>query len=172
MLLGIRFDDGPDTLVNSGTINIGSTCNSGIMMSGDGDEFTNTGTVIGSVHMGDGDDTVVGRGTANSNGIIPVDVPHGEAPQLTTLAFGITQVTGDASNGEEAGLFNTSVQEDEGEVVTTDDDRQELAVNDAVFIPGDEPHVVANPLEEPSVGIDIFVPGRSFDFWLKRKSRG
>ena len=53
--------------------------------------------------------------------------------------------------------------------ITTDDDEQELAENDAVFIPGDEPHVVTNPLKEPSVGIDIFVPGRSFDFWLKRK---
>ena len=54
-------------------------------------------------------------------------------------------------------------------VITTDDDRQELSENDAAFIPGDEPHVVANPLGETSIGIDIFVPGRSFDFWLKRK---
>lgn len=54
-------------------------------------------------------------------------------------------------------------------VITTENDRQELGENDAVFIPGDEPHVVTNPLSEPSVGIDIFVPGRSFDFWLKRK---
>ena len=53
-------------------------------------------------------------------------------------------------------------------VITTDDDKQELCENDAAFIPGDEPHVVTNPLKEPSVGIDIFVPGRSFDFWLKR----
>ena len=55
--------------------------------------------------------------------------------------------------------------------IRTDDDEQELGENDAVYIPGDEPHVVINPLAEPSVGIDIFVPGRSFDFWLKRKSR-
>jgi hypothetical protein len=27
---------------------------------------------------------------------------------------------------------------------------------------------VTNPLDEVSVGIDIFVPGRSFDFWRKR----
>ena len=52
--------------------------------------------------------------------------------------------------------------------ITTDDDEQELGENDAVYIPGDEPHVVTNPAEETSVGIDIFVPGRSFDFWLKR----
>ena len=54
--------------------------------------------------------------------------------------------------------------------ITTDNDEQELCENDAVYIPGGEPHVVANPLPDPSVGIDIFVPGRSFDFWLKRKS--
>jgi len=53
--------------------------------------------------------------------------------------------------------------------ITTDDDEQELSENDAVYIPGDEPHIVTNPLKESSVGIDIFVPGRSFDFWLKRK---
>ena len=54
-------------------------------------------------------------------------------------------------------------------VITTDDDEQALAENDAVFIPGDEAHIVTNPLNETSVGIDIFVPGRSFDFWLQRK---
>jgi quercetin dioxygenase-like cupin family protein len=53
--------------------------------------------------------------------------------------------------------------------ITTDDDEQVLSENDAVYIPGNEPHIVTNPLREPSVGIDIFVPGRSFDFWLKRK---
>ena len=53
-------------------------------------------------------------------------------------------------------------------VITTDDDEQELSENDAVFIPGNQPHIVTNPLDVPSVGIDIFVPGRSFDFWLKR----
>ena len=52
--------------------------------------------------------------------------------------------------------------------VKTKDDEQELAEGDTVYIPGNEPHVVANPLREPSVGVDIFVPGRSFDFWLKR----
>jgi quercetin dioxygenase-like cupin family protein len=54
-------------------------------------------------------------------------------------------------------------------VITTDDDEKELSQNDAVYIPGDESHIVTNPLPEASVGIDIFVPGRSFDFWLKRK---
>lgn len=43
-----------------------------------------------------------------------------------------------------------------------------LKENDAVYIEGNEPHLVSNPLNEPSVGLDIFVPGRSFDFWLKK----
>lgn len=53
--------------------------------------------------------------------------------------------------------------------IITDTDRQEVGEGDAVYIPGDEPHVVLNPLNETSAGLDIFVPGRSFDFWLKRK---
>ena len=58
----------------------------------------------------------------------------------------------------------------EGEiVVATDSDKQRLGVGDAVYIPGNEPHVVSNPLDRESIGLDIFVPGRSFDFWLRRK---
>ena len=54
-------------------------------------------------------------------------------------------------------------------IVTAENEEQTLEVGDAAYIPGDEPHIVKNLLDEPSVGIDIFVPGRSFDFWLKRK---
>ena len=54
-------------------------------------------------------------------------------------------------------------------IVTDVDGEQVLDEGDAAFIPGDQPHVVKNPLDTPSVGLDIFVPGRSFDFWLKRK---
>jgi len=53
-----------------------------------------------------------------------------------------------------------------------DEEEQELSAGDAAYIPGDETHVVRNPLDEPSSGLDIFVPGRSFDFWLKRKQPG
>lgn len=53
--------------------------------------------------------------------------------------------------------------------VITDTEEQILNEGDAVYIPGNESHVVKNPLSTPSVGLDIFVPGRSFDFWLKRK---
>ncbi|MBZ4643357.1 MAG: hypothetical protein PWQ25_1198 [Deferribacteres bacterium] len=41
---------------------------------------------------------------------------------------------------------------------------------DTAYIDGDQEHIVTNPLkDEVSVGLDIFVPGRSFDFWLKKK---
>ena len=53
--------------------------------------------------------------------------------------------------------------------IITDDDEQEINVGDCVYIPGDESHIVKNLLDDISVGLDIFVPGRSFDFWLKRK---
>ena len=54
-------------------------------------------------------------------------------------------------------------------IVTAENEEQTLEEGDAAYIPGDEPHIVKNLLDEPSVGIDIFVPGRSFDFWLKKK---
>jgi len=54
-------------------------------------------------------------------------------------------------------------------ILTDSDAEQELSEGDAAYIPGGEPHVVRNPLDEPSSGLDIFVPGRSFDFWMKRR---
>jgi quercetin dioxygenase-like cupin family protein len=53
-------------------------------------------------------------------------------------------------------------------IFTEKDGEERLAPGDTVYIPGGEPHIVTNPLERPSSGIDIFVPGRSFDFWLER----
>jgi len=44
----------------------------------------------------------------------------------------------------------------------------ELGEGDTIYIPGDEEHVVKNPLDSVSIGLDIFVPGRSFDFWLDK----
>jgi quercetin dioxygenase-like cupin family protein len=55
-------------------------------------------------------------------------------------------------------------------IITDDDGEQELAEHDAAYIPADQPHIVKNPLDEACTGIDIFVPGRSFDFWRKRTS--
>ena len=54
-------------------------------------------------------------------------------------------------------------------IVSDGSGEQVLGEGDAAFIPGNEPHVVKNLLDVPSIGLDIFVPGRSFDFWLKRK---
>ena len=53
-------------------------------------------------------------------------------------------------------------------IVTDEDGEVILDEGDAVYLPGDQYHIVTNALDEPSVGLDIFVPGRSFDFWLKR----
>ncbi|UCD19369.1 MAG: cupin domain-containing protein [candidate division WOR-3 bacterium] len=44
-----------------------------------------------------------------------------------------------------------------------------LEPGDAAYFGAGEQHSIENALEEESIGIDIFVPGRSFDFWLKRK---
>jgi len=53
-------------------------------------------------------------------------------------------------------------------IITDKGEEQTLEKGDSVYIPGDEPHIVKNPLDTPSEGLDIFVPGRSFDFWKKR----
>lgn len=53
-------------------------------------------------------------------------------------------------------------------IIKTDIDEVTLLENDTVFIPGDESHIVINPTNKEAIGLDIFVPGRSFDFWLNR----
>lgn len=53
-------------------------------------------------------------------------------------------------------------------IINDEGEDHALEEGDAVYIPGNEPHIVKNTLDTPSIGIDIFVPGRSFDFWLKR----
>lgn len=57
-------------------------------------------------------------------------------------------------------------------IITDEEGEKVLDEGDAVYIPGNESHIVKNPLDAACVGIDIFVPGRSFDFWLKRKASG
>ncbi len=51
-------------------------------------------------------------------------------------------------------------------IIKTNHDEQKLKIGDSVYIPKEEIHTVINPLNEVSIGIDIFVPGRSFHFWL------
>jgi len=57
----------------------------------------------------------------------------------------------------------------EGEIIIkTENNEQSLLKDDCVFIAPNEIHTVINPLNSISIGLDIFVPGRSFDFWLNR----
>lgn len=54
-------------------------------------------------------------------------------------------------------------------VITDADGVQELNEGDCVYLSGNEPHIFTNPLDIPSEGLDIFLPGRSFDFWRNQK---
>lgn len=42
---------------------------------------------------------------------------------------------------------------------------------DAAYFESNEPHAIENALDDESAGVDIFVPGRSFDFWMKRTEK-
>ncbi len=55
--------------------------------------------------------------------------------------------------------------------VYTEDGQVILGEMDSVFFDGNEPHRVENVGKEKAVGIDIFIPGRSFDFWLRHSSK-
>jgi len=52
--------------------------------------------------------------------------------------------------------------------VHTETESAPLGQYDSVWLAGGEPHRVENTGAETAVGIDAFVPGRSFDFWLDR----
>lgn len=52
----------------------------------------------------------------------------------------------------------------------SEEDEVELQEMDSVFFDENEPHRIENITKEKAVGIDIFVPGRSFDFWAKHRS--
>jgi quercetin dioxygenase-like cupin family protein len=54
----------------------------------------------------------------------------------------------------------------EGELtVHAEDDTETLGRYDSVWLDPREPHRVENSGDERAVGLDVFVPGRSFDFW-------
>ena len=57
-----------------------------------------------------------------------------------------------------------------GEMKVRNGDGKEavLKPGDAAYFASHEPHAIENAMDEQSIGVDIFVPGRSFDFWLKR----
>ena len=52
--------------------------------------------------------------------------------------------------------------------VVTEDDEVTLGRFDSVLLESNEPHRVENTGDELAVGLDVFAPGRSFDFWTAR----
>ncbi|QLG27310.1 cupin domain-containing protein [Halorarum halophilum] len=58
----------------------------------------------------------------------------------------------------------------EGELtVYTEDDEVTLGPYDSTWLEPWERHRVENTGDERAVGVDVFAPGRSFDFWLDRE---
>jgi quercetin dioxygenase-like cupin family protein len=53
--------------------------------------------------------------------------------------------------------------------VETEDDRVTLERYDSVLLEAGEPHRVENTGVDLAVGLDVFAPGRSFDFWTDRE---
>ena len=53
--------------------------------------------------------------------------------------------------------------------VTTEDDKVTLEKYDSVCLDAWESHRVENTGDVRAVGIDVFAPGRSFDFWTDRE---
>jgi quercetin dioxygenase-like cupin family protein len=52
--------------------------------------------------------------------------------------------------------------------VHTEEDSVTLSKYDSVLLESGEPHRVENTGGEVAVGLDVFAPGRSFDFWTDR----
>jgi quercetin dioxygenase-like cupin family protein len=58
----------------------------------------------------------------------------------------------------------------EGELtVHTEDESVTLTANDSVHLAAWEEHRVENVSDERAVGLDVFAPGRGFDFWTDRE---
>jgi quercetin dioxygenase-like cupin family protein len=53
--------------------------------------------------------------------------------------------------------------------ISTEDDKVTLNEYDSVWLDSWEAHRVENTGHDRAVGIDVFAPGRSFDFWLNRE---
>jgi quercetin dioxygenase-like cupin family protein len=53
--------------------------------------------------------------------------------------------------------------------VETENDRVTLERYDSVLLEEGEPHRVENTGDDRAVGLDVFAPGRSFDFWTDRE---
>ncbi len=58
----------------------------------------------------------------------------------------------------------------EGELtVVTEEEEVTLQEYDSVWLESWEAHRVENTGDERAVGLDVFAPGRSFDFWTDRE---
>ncbi len=58
----------------------------------------------------------------------------------------------------------------EGELtVTTESESVTLSRYDSAYLEPSEAHRVSNETEELAIGLDVFAPGRSFDFWTDRE---
>ncbi|MFC6719232.1 cupin domain-containing protein [Natrialbaceae archaeon GCM10025810] len=57
-----------------------------------------------------------------------------------------------------------------GELTVTNEAGESVTLEryDSVLLESDEPHRVENTGDELAVGLDVFAPGRSFDFWTER----
>ncbi|MFB6132222.1 MAG: cupin domain-containing protein [Halanaeroarchaeum sp.] len=53
--------------------------------------------------------------------------------------------------------------------VETEEETAVLHEYDSVHLESSEPHRVENTGDERAVGLDVFAPGRSFDFWTDRE---
>ena len=59
----------------------------------------------------------------------------------------------------------------EGELTLYDEDGESVMLEqfDSVWLDSWESHRVANEGTELAIGLDVFAPGRSFDFWTDRE---
>ncbi|WP_276247440.1 cupin domain-containing protein [Haladaptatus sp. YSMS36] len=53
--------------------------------------------------------------------------------------------------------------------IYTDDDEVTLGQYDSVWLDAWESHRVENTGDELAIGLDVFAPGRGFDFWTDRE---
>jgi len=54
-------------------------------------------------------------------------------------------------------------------IYTESGESKKLTQYDSVWLDSWEPHRVVNEGDELAVGLDVFAPGRSFDFWTDRE---
>lgn len=52
--------------------------------------------------------------------------------------------------------------------IHTEDDEVTLGQYDSAYLESFESHRVENPYDSEAIGVDVFSPGRPFDFWTDR----